>query len=274
MKATEKEILRRLRENLDVDIQDLNPDYVEEVFSNFLSNKLYETNAKTDDEYLQEIKRLLFNNYSAFFRNPVTMAVLELYVLPSLLERRFNEGAQELRLWSAACSEGQETYSLAMLLEEQLLIKNNSMKYRIISTDLLEDNLKQAKSGVYSTEALEKISLGRFHQFFEGFGNKYKVIDQIQNNITFQFFDLLSSKQYSPSAGIFGSYDLIFCSNVLIYYKPDVQQAILKRLENSIAPRGVLVVGEAERGLVQSNIFLEVIPLSGVFQKRMLPYFS
>lgn len=276
MKDAENEIVNGLKIKLTNEIQDLNPEYVEEVFAKFTEKISQKTSSDSTliTEDLVEMRHLLFNNYSSFFRNPITMSVLEMYVLPALLERRFGEGAEEIRIWSAACSEGQEPYSLAMLLEDQLLVKNGSIKYRIIATDLIEDNLRFAKEGVYGMDALEKISLGRFRMFFKEFGSHFQIIDKIRDTISFQFFDLLNAKQHSPSAGIFGSYDLIYCSNVLIYYKPDVQQAVLERIAASIAPRGLLVVGEAERALVRTDIFQELIPLSGVFQKRILPYFS
>ncbi len=206
--------------------------------------------------------------YSEFFRNPLTFALLEQLVLPGLVEAREKSGRAEIRIWSAGCAGGQEAWSVAILLDELLAMRNRSLPFRIIATDISEAELAAARQGLYDAAAVRNIRTGHLRDYFSCKGESYVVAPRLQAHVDFSFYDLLDEQSSSPSAGVFGDFDLILCSNLLFYYRPGVQQFILKKVRHGLSPHGYLVTGEAERAIVdQADGFRAVAPPAAVFQK-------
>jgi len=205
--------------------------------------------------------------YTEFFRNSLTFAHLEQWILPDLIKRKSK--TNEIRIWSAGCSSGQEAYSLAMLFENICAKNPKPFRYRIIATDISESALTTAKKGEYSQEAIQNIRVKDLNNYFEKSGEMYKVCEQVKKHISFSIYDLLD-KQYSyPQESIFGNFDLVLCSNVLFYYRPEYQHLILKKLINSMAECGYLMTGEAERLTVTKVGGLRLAaPPSPIFRKK------
>ena len=136
----------------------------------------------------------LFINYSEFFRNSLTFSVLEKIILPTLISKKTKTKRKEIRIWSAACATGQETYSLAMLLKEYRNGDGEEIYFRIFATDYCETEINQAQKGVYSIEALNNLSLKRINQWFTKNGDSYSVKPELMENIDFSVFYLLSEE--------------------------------------------------------------------------------
>lgn len=243
-----------------------------------LQKRITETHCNSAEEYRsfmqknnEEAKSLIDSlqiSYSEFFRNPITFAVLERIILPSLILRKKNTSHKEIRIWSAACAAGQESYSLAILLDELKAAKRNKLNFRIFATDQSEEQIKEAQDGKYSATALNNLNLKRLKQWFSKHGDTYSVKPELKKSIDFSTFDLFSKQLGCPPTSIFGDFDLVICSNLLFYYQPKYQKIILEKATCSLAKGGYIIVGEAERDILTKHHYQEVFPQSGIFQKN------
>ena len=206
-------------------------------------------------------------NYSEFFRNPLTFAVLEHLILPSIAINKKHLKSKEIRIWSAACADGQEAYSLAMLLEELNAVNGDKIKYRIFATDQSQKQVSEAKKGIYTAEGLNNLGLKRVKQWFNKNDDNYSIKDELKAHIDFSVFDLLSEQLNCPSPSIFGDFDIVICANLLFYYKPIFRKAILEKTGGCRAKGGYLICGETERDIFMQQNFCEVYPHSGIFKK-------
>lgn len=205
--------------------------------------------------------------YTEFFRNSLSFANLEHWILPDLINGKSEN--QELRIWSAGCSSGQEAYSIAMQVENILTKNPNSFRYRVIATDISESALSVARKGEYNQDAIQNIRTKDLNNFFEKSGTMYKVSERLKNQVSFSSYDLLDTLTSSPQESIFGNFDIVICSNLLFYYQPEIQQNILKKLINSMAENGYLITGEAEKHVAKLLGSLRMIaPPSAIFQKE------
>lgn len=205
--------------------------------------------------------------YSEFFRETLTFATLEHIVLPPLIESK--KGSSPLRIWSAGCAGGQEAYSLAILLDELGSAKEKKPSYRIFATDISEDNLAFAQKGVYDSSSLKNVSMSRLEKYFSQAGTSYSLRPELKLHVDFSRHDLLDEHSTAPARSIFGEFDLVLCCNLLFYYTRDVRQKILNRLCKSMAPRGYLATGEAERSEIDRQRTLKAVAApSTVFQKQ------
>jgi len=205
-------------------------------------------------------------SYSEFFRNPLTFAVLENIILPSIVLKK-NAKQNEIRIWAVACAAGQEAYSLAFLMEERINEAKDKLNYRIFVTDQKESQVNKAKEGKYTTSELNNLNLKRVNRWFTYDGDTYKVKQELKKNIDFSVFDLFDERLGCPSSSIFGDFDLVICANVIFYYKPEYQRIILKKMSNCLARGGYLITGEAERDMMLRQNFIEVFPQSAIFQR-------
>lgn len=195
--------------------------------------------------------RSLNVSYSEFFRDPLAFALIEQQLLPGLMESAKQAGSNEIRVWSAGCATGQEAWSVAMLLDELTRTQDRPMAYRIIATDLSEPDLAFASAGVYSAEAVGNVRTCQLRECFLRQGTAFAIAPRLREHVTFSVFDLLSTQSRSPATSIYGGFDLVLCSNVLLYYGLQTQGLILNKLRRSMAAGGYLVVGETERAIVE-----------------------
>lgn len=272
--------------------------YDESFLDKSIRKRITETHCTEIEEYSRLLERenkevsilsdSLRVNYSEFFRNALTFAVLERIVLPELgismgvrecgsSRKPTNSHApspthsrtrkRELRIWSAACAAGQEAYSLAILLEELKSDYGNRFSYRIFATDQDESQVNAARNGQYSAAALNNLSLKRAGQWFTRKGETYTVNAELKKNMDFSVFDLFSENLSSPPGSIFGDFDLVFCANLLFYYKKEYRKIILEKTGKSLAAGGFLELGEVEREILLNYGYKEVFPQSAVFRK-------
>lgn len=215
-----------------------------------------------------EIIDQLSNSYSEFFRNPLAFTYLEQMIMPALIGQKIKNKEKEIRIWSAACASGQEAYSIAILFDETVESAKTPMACHIFATDLKQSELDNAERGVYQTAAVHNVSLKRIKTYFSKQGESFTVARHLRDYIDFSVFDLLSEQCNCPAASIYGNFDLVFCTNLLFYYKQEYRKQIIDKAGNSLASGGYLITGETEREMVKEYNYREVYLNSGIFQKR------
>jgi chemotaxis methyl-accepting protein methylase len=271
VKKVNEEIIRLLLllENFDASVYD------ESFLRKTLENRITEAHCESElayYDYLQqshiEAQQFIISlsvSYTEFFRNSLTFAVLEKIVLPNLYHKKLNSKQHEIRIWSAACASGQETYSLAMLLQE--IGNHDSLKYRIFATDQSKIQIEAAQNGTYPLSALNLLNIQRLNKFFTKHGHFYTIIPELKEKIEFSNFDLLDKELSSPPSSIFGNFDIIFCANILFYYDIEHRKEIIDKLRKCLAKDGYLITGETERDILAQHRFDEVIKQSAIFRK-------
>lgn len=229
----------------------------------------YFTHISTNAGETAVLVKMLLNSHSEFFRNPLTFALLEQLVIPTLLNDKNRQAPYKLRIWSAACAAGHETYSLAILLDELAKLRGNDFSYQIFATDCSEHELELAKTGVYEYNFVQKVSLQRINAYFEQRNGAFAVVPGLKRNIDFSHHNLLDEVVAFPPASIYGDFDIVLCSNILFYYKPQLVHHILNNIHNSINARGFMVTGEAEHEVVlNTKRFLPIHPYVPIFKKH------
>jgi chemotaxis protein methyltransferase CheR len=211
---------------------------------------------------------ILNNVYSEFFRNPLVFSVLEKLIFPRLFRKNTDKSHSEIRVWSAGCSAGQEAYSIAILLEDYRITTRNNINLRIFATDKSEIEIEAAKIGIYNSRTVQNTRLNLINQYFTPSGEQFSVRSNIKSLVDFSIFDLLKNDYLTPPSSIYGDFDIVICSNLLFYYKPEIQQKILSKLVGSLAFDGFLISDETEYSIIRSFTQLkQFAPPSAIFMK-------
>ncbi|RAS79376.1 CheR family methyltransferase [Priestia endophytica] len=183
------------------------------------------------DELLQEFLDRFTINVSEFYRNGSKWVELEKQILVPMLQKKHS-----LKIWSAACSTGEEPYTIAMILAQFLPLKS----IRILATDIDETVLKKARKGVYGERELQELPLHMKTKYFTYREGLYYISEDIKNTVVFKKHDLLQDSFQS-------NYDLIVCRNVLIYFTDVAKHALYEKMSQSLKKGGVLFVGSTEQ---------------------------
>lgn len=205
--------------------------YEKKDFTSF--QDFFERGINKDEQVLNEFLERMTINVSEFYRNPKRWQVLEREILPRLDK----ESQSTFKVWSAACSTGEEPYTIAMILEEHLKM---SRRYSILATDIDETVLARAKVGVYTERSLKELSQEQLTTYFTKDSPGYRVKDSLKKHITFRKHDLLNDTYET-------GFDLIVCRNVLIYFTEEAKDDIYAKFNRSLKMGGVLFVGSTEQ---------------------------
>lgn len=197
-------------------------------FSSYLT---YFNEMNKNDELLKEFIDRLTINVSEFYRNPKRWEVLKNLVIPQLLKNK-----SQLSIWSAACSTGEEPYSLAIMLKEHF----PEINVKILATDIDEGALEKANKGLYAEQSLKELPPPFKKKYFTKSGGSYKVDPGLKTIITFKRHNLLAER-YPTNC------DLVICRNVLIYFTDDAKDIIYRGFSNTLRDDGVLFVGSTEQ---------------------------
>lgn len=195
--------------------------------------------AKGDKEELLILLDMVTTNVTSFFREERQFDFLKTTVLPEIVEAARKTGERRIRLWSAGCSSGEEAYSLAIVLMEELP-DPRSWDVKILASDISVMMLEKAAQGVYPVKVIEQMPAGR-HRFFQREGAFSRVKPQIADLAVFRRINLIESR-----LPVRAQFDVIFCRNVIIYFDRATQRRVLKNLTDCLKAGGYLFMGHAE----------------------------
>jgi chemotaxis protein methyltransferase CheR len=194
--------------------------------------------SRKEEALLRDITEAMTTNESSFFRDQKPFELFRTLVLPQLLESR--AARRQIRIWSAACSSGQEAYSLAMLLHDEAA-KVAGWRIEIIGTDLSAEMVERAKSGIYTQFEVQRgLPIQMLVKHFRQNGDKWQISPQIRQMATFREFNLLGD--LAP----LGQFDVVFCRNVLIYFDQPTKSRVLEQVSRIMPADGLLYLGGAE----------------------------
>ena len=200
---------------------------------------------ETSAEELSHLIDAISTNHTYFFREPAHFDFLTQKAIPEMIVRRAKERWPTFNLWSAACSTGEEPYSVAITLEQHLGEASPPWPWRIEATDISHRVLQRARVGVYKEEAVRNVPPALQRSCFQkGFGpqeGNYRVKSSLQENVTFRQLNLLEGPP--PFRDPF---HIIFCRNVMIYFDRPTQEELVRKLGRLLVPGGYLFVGHAE----------------------------
>ncbi|MEK7773507.1 MAG: protein-glutamate O-methyltransferase CheR [Deltaproteobacteria bacterium] len=219
-----------------------------------LQKRLEERNLKTFEDYYyyltydpereKEMARLLntiVTNETSFFRDSMQINSFRKGVMPQILTEKEKAGSRNIRLWSAACSTGEEPYTLAILfLEDGLLSRGYSME--VLASDLSDNVLKSAQAGVYEKYSLRNTPEAYLAKYFQNSAETYAINKRVQELVKYKKINLYNALE----TGMVRSVDVIFCRNVLIYFDDASKKKVLGHLYDSLCKGGYLYVGFSE----------------------------
>jgi two-component system CheB/CheR fusion protein len=187
---------------------------------------------------LDELYRDLLIGVTAFFRDQDAFQILQEKVLPHLIAKAESEG-REFRVWIAACSTGEEAYSVAMIIKEVCEELKLFPEVKVFATDISKEFLARAGQGVYTEKQMGNVSDTRKSKFFVSRGVDYKIIPEIRNMVVFAPHNILTDPPFTKM-------DLVSCRNFLIYVQPVIQEKVTDLLRYATKIDGYLFLGPSE----------------------------
>lgn len=227
---------------------------------------------KTNRPEAEILARSMNITYSEFFRNPLVFDLLQQTIFPDIFIKKKKSGRNEIRIWSAAAAAGQEVYSLVIILDHLKMFYKSKIQFHVFASDICQSEIEKAKTGFYPAEQLLNLPLKYLNKYFYSNGDGYKLIPHIREMVDFFVYDILDSNTISPPESIYGSFDLIYCSNLLIYYNPETRNRIIQKLLNNLDENGFLITGESEREMFSEYNLHAVCRPAPVFQARSTQY--
>jgi len=203
----------------------------------------YYKGISANKELFEEFVNYMTINVSEFYRNPEQWKVLEEDVIPKLLSKK-----KQLRVWSAACSTGEEPYSMVMLLSNFMPLD----QIKIYATDLDEQAIEKAKRGQYTEKSLKNLPNNFIRDYFDKKGGIYEIKETIKKRVEFKKHNLLSDRYMDRC-------DLIVCRNVLIYFTEEAKSEIYTKFSRSLEKEGYLFVGSTEQIIMPSKYNLKAL---------------
>ncbi|WP_199549960.1 CheR family methyltransferase [Streptomyces sp. N35] len=216
---------------------------------------LLETNAGEFDTLFNTI----LINVTSVFRDPAAWTYVQSEVVPELLAR--GSGDSEIRVWSAGCSTGEEPYSLAIMFAEALGIEETAQRVKIYGTDVDEEALRVARSGLYSAKSLEPLPPELRDKYFEEQGDRFAFRTDLRRRVIFGRHDITRDAPISRL-------DLLVCRNTLMYFNIETQRQIVDRFHFALAEGGFLFLGKAEMLLNDSERYEAVSVRQRLFRRR------
>ncbi len=230
-----------------------------EQYLDFLASKSAEAQSEWDGLFV-----LLTNQETYFFRDAGQLNVIRERILPALIAR--NRQNRTLRIWSAGCSTGEEVYSLAMMLDE-LLPMRDDWKVVLLGTDLSAKALGKARAGIYGDWSFRMMDADKQNRYFVARGNQWEVKPQLRQNVIFALGNLLLD-EFPSRATEMHEIDLIVCRNVFIYFAREAISQVLRKFNATLRPEGYLVTGHSElHGAAIGDFQVQAFPQSVVYQR-------
>ncbi len=202
--------------------------------------------ARVDAKKIIEKKIIdaITTNETLFFRDASPFELLQHKILPELIDSRSEQTSSllpiPLKIWSAACSTGQEIYSISIVLKE-LLPDRKKYNIQLLGTDISDAAIAQASYGAYNKFEIERgLTLDKLQKYFTANGETWKIKDEIRATAQFKKLNLML-----PFSGL-GKFDIVFCRNVAIYFTLDDRKKLFEKIANTLSPDGYLIIGSTE----------------------------
>ncbi len=250
--AMNDEIFRQLRDFIYEKTGIFVPDNKKYFLENRLSRIIKERNFRNYEDYLYFLKynatktdiAKLFDaittNETFFFREPQQFEVFSNNLIPQIIKENAQMGRKDLKIWSAACSSGEEPYTIAMiLLEKPELV---SIRKEIYASDISESVLMSARRGIYGNYAVRNIPPAYIAKYFKDSGGLYNLSESVKSMVKFLNINLIDEKEVKQFKGI----DVVFCRNVLIYFDDKAKKKVVSLIYDVLRPKGYLFVGTSE----------------------------
>ncbi|QCY10930.1 CheR family methyltransferase [Pseudomonas sp. MPC6] len=242
-------VLRRIERRMQVTAQ---PDLAG--YYRFLQSNPEETKALLGDMLI---------GVTNFFRDREAFEALERDVVPQLVSAAVSAQTEkeEIRVWSAGCSTGEEAYSLAMLLNDQLQLDRSAASFQLFATDIDERAISVGRAGLYPQAIITDVPPTRLRHYFGKENDHYRVRKEIREKVLFAKHSLLSDPPFSQI-------DLIVCRNLLIYLDREVQREILQMFHFALRPGGFLFLGSSESADACHELFAPVDKRNRIFRAK------
>lgn len=218
-----------------------------------------------DKKLSAQLKSELSINVTQFFRNPTLWDYLSDRLFPAIVRSKIEKNAV-IKIWSAGCATGQETYSIAIAFNKILKKNKNKVTIQILGIDISEDALQYTKQGIYKLKELKGVSKPDVVEYFthNPQNDTYQIIDEIRNYVTVKKLDLFSDKFPKDM-------DVIFCRNVVIYFNKILKFRLIENFRNSLKIGGFLIIGKSESMPIRIQKKFHVENLNErVYQKKSL----
>lgn len=198
-----------------------------------------------DEKISEKVIDAITTNETLWFRDKMPWVILEELLIPKYIKELKEKKKSRIRIWSAACSTGQEPYSIAMCIDNYL--NKNGIKdvklwdFEILATDISTTVLQKAKSGKYDSVTITRgLDDSYKEKYFEKEGSVWSVKPQIANSVRFEQFNLQNSFHR------FDKFDVVFCRYVIIYFSDKLKAEVINKLTSALKPEGVLFIGSSE----------------------------
>ncbi|ABR48775.1 Protein-glutamate O-methyltransferase [Alkaliphilus metalliredigens QYMF] len=218
--------------------------------NNFPTYDLYYNAINQDKKLLDEFINYLTINVSEFYRNPQQWEILNSEIIPNLLKTR-----KKLKIWSSACSTGEECYSLVMALSKFYPLKD----IEVLATDIDEGAITKAQLGVYTPKSVENLPNEFIERFFTLQSERFMISGDIKNRVRFKKLNLIEDAYPSDC-------DLILCRNVMIYFTEETKSKMYQKFHDALGSDGILFVGSTEQIILPHRYNLS--PLKTFFYQK------
>ena len=220
-----------------------------------VSKRLHLLGLKSYEEYLQLLKysssreqelQFLYDvvtiNETFFFRNSSQLEVMEHSLIPEMVAAKGTAGFTSLRIWSAACSTGEEPYSLALVYLEKLKPRFPHLKLEIVGTDISSSVLSRARRGIYSEYSVRNTPKEYLEKYFEKHEGHFRIREDVKEQVSFQHLNLYDRGGMHAMK----SFDIVLCCNVMIYFDTPSRIQVVADLHKNLRIGGVFFFGYSE----------------------------
>lgn len=217
-----------------------------------------ELKSRHNESLATDIMEAMNTHESLFFRDHSPFKLFQEVIFPELLIRR--KAKKSIRIWCAACSSGQEPYSLAMILDEEAQ-RLQGWKTEIVATDISNSVLSRAAQGTFSQFEVQRgLPVKKLIQHFTQEDESWRISQNIRDMIQFRQFNLLESRY------LLGKFDVVFCRNVLIYFDLETKATVMAKISTCLEEDGVLFLGSSESTIGITQDFWPVKAGRGVYK--------
>ncbi|MFP4527794.1 MAG: CheR family methyltransferase [Candidatus Kapaibacterium sp.] len=225
---------------------------------NFSTFREYYNFVNTDKSgrALSDLANSISTNHTFFYREKDHFDFFFEKTLPQIEHKLKTTQTNDIRVWSAGCSTGEEPYMLVMLMMEYFGRDYSKLNAGVLATDISETALERARAGIYTWERVSRLPEKYIKKYFKKLPTgEYRVIDEVKKEVVYRRFNLMN-KQFPFKK----QFDSIFCRNVMIYFDPPTREALVDRFWRHTAPGGFLFIGHSESLKREATKYKYIMP--------------